>query len=326
MNERPQDVQTADARRLRVVRTVIILLVLFNAVLLALWLYLRPRPNHNALAIGPAADPAITEPLRLAIRAPAELDYLARADVLALREQEVQCYNGLAAGDYVPSDAVFGGIEDNRPWWGIQGQYFYGPGEDSTAGPSEEARFLLNPYLLVAADFYGLSIWGDPALWDGSRISPADLERADFPWYCPPQDLLWWPGESRAEVSYDVSRYLPAINAWSSRVLTLQDAVFDITAWNARDWNFASIQVIQAESSGIRISEPFDIPIEAREFIHRGGSCGFPGGCNNAIPYVPEFSGMALETLPARLVVHLWYEPGPEAGAVPDFIFSINFR
>ena len=38
-------------------------------------------------------------------------------------------------------------------------RYFHGTGDDSIAGPSEEFHFILNPFLLVAADFLGLCIW-----------------------------------------------------------------------------------------------------------------------------------------------------------------------
>lgn len=312
--------------RLRIAQGVIVFLTLLLVLLLITWYSLQPRVNHNALIIGSNANPVATEPIHIAIQSPIELDYKTKADVLALRRQEALRYPELLSGAYAPCDQVFGQMEDNRPWWGIAGQFYYGSGENSVNGVSEEARFIVNPYLLVAAEFYGLSIWRDASLWDKTRVTPQDLERADFPYYCPPQDLLWWPQEARAEVTYALSQYLQQLNAWSSRPLTIKDAMFDLTAYNANDLSFSYIQVAHAESSNITFSQPFDVPIQNPEFIHLGGSCQYPGGCNNASPNVLEYNNMSIDFLPAQLVIYLWKNAPISSQLPPDFVFTINFR
>jgi hypothetical protein len=164
---------------------VIILLAILAACLTAIWVTYLPKPNRNALAIGQRAR---ASDLDIAILPPAELDFKSKAEVLESRKAAVLRYPHLISGDYEPSDAVFGQIEDGRPWWGITGHFYLGPGERSIEGPAEEARFLLNPYLLVAVEFDGLFY-----SWDTRRITEGDLRRPDFPFYCEASQLRWSP-------------------------------------------------------------------------------------------------------------------------------------
>jgi len=145
--------------RRRIVRTVIVPLAVTAALLIGFWYSIQPRPNWNALAIGSRASKAVNDPVDLELQAPVDLNYKTHAGVLNLRKGAVNRYANLLAAPYAPSDAVFKQIEDNRPWWGITGEFYYGSGEQSIIGPAEESRFIMNPYLLVAAEFYGLTIW-----------------------------------------------------------------------------------------------------------------------------------------------------------------------
>ena len=148
-----------------------------------------PAPG-NRLALGAAAKLELVD---LQVLASAELDRLSKADVLRLRRQAVMTQAPLLAADYVPSEAVFGQIVDGAPWWGIEGQFRHGPGPRSIEGPSEESRFILNPFLLVAPEFGGF--------WP--RLN--DAEARDFPFTCYPHSLVWWPREARAEASYSAA-------------------------------------------------------------------------------------------------------------------------
>lgn len=312
--------------RRRIVRAMIVFLVLLNVLLFGVWYSLQPQPNSNALAIGSRAI-SVDEPIKIDLRAPADLNYKTRTEVLNLRREAVNRYPGLLAAPYAPSDIVFKQIEDSRPWWGIPGEFYYGPGNQSILGASEESRFILNPYLLVAAEFYGLGIWSDDGgRWDKARITEQDLGRPDFPYYCPPEGLRWSPRASRGEVTYDVTRYLVQLNQWTTRPYTLDDVVFGITAYNARDLNLNYIQLAQADSTHVKLAMPFDTPIPEPEFLHRGGSCQYPGGCNNASPDVPQFDDISIEALPAQLTVYLWKEKPVSAGQLPDLTFTLHFK
>ena len=90
-----------------------------------LWVLRSPAPNRNQLALGPQAKSA---PLDIPLQAPTEFDFVTKAEVLRLRTEAVRRYPDLLASDYTPSEAVFGQIVDGLPWWGIAGQFYYGPG------------------------------------------------------------------------------------------------------------------------------------------------------------------------------------------------------
>jgi hypothetical protein len=133
---------------------------------------------------------------------------------------------------------VFGQIKSEKPWWGIQGQFYFGSGPDGIQGPAEESRFILNPFLLVAADFYGFE-W----MYDRSRLTKKDLGRTDFPFTCYPQSLTWWPDEARAEVAYNVTRWITEVNRWTPQPVYAPSLYFDLISYNARDMNLNYVYI-----------------------------------------------------------------------------------
>lgn len=260
-----------------------------------------PRSNRNALAIGEIAK---VESVSIDIQPPAELDWKSKSKVLQLRSAAVQQHPELLATEYMSDEAVFGQIVDGLPWWGMEGEFFYWKGEKSIAGPSEESRFILNPYLLVAADFYD---W-----WQG-RIAEAEL--STFPLTCLPHDLHWWPQEARAEVTYD-----------AECVKRGQNYTFDLIAYNARDFNLNYIFVSYPDSLNITKAEIPAEPFANPQFIHRGNSCGYPGGCNNMSPYTPEIDEIEITALPAQVIIWLWQHKPASPGQTPDMTFVLHFR
>jgi len=315
----PQPGPSGHSRRLGLgLWPVIGLLALLASCLIAIWVTLLPKPNRNALAIGQQARAA---DLDIAIQLPAELDFKSKAEVLESRKAAVLRYPHLISGDYEPSDAVFGQIEDGRPWWGITGHFYLGPGERSIEGPAEEARFLLNPYLLVAAEFDGLFY-----SWDTRRITEGDLRRPDFPFHCEASQLRWSPREARAEVTYNVSQCLARTNPWTTQPLGLANAYFSLIAYNARDMNLNYIYVSYPDSRNV---SKLDAPTSAYanpQYLHRGGSCGYPGGCNNMSPDTPEISWINITELPAQAVVWLWRQRPWSVKQSPDMVFVIHFK
>jgi len=279
----------------------IILLGAFTVFLIILWVVLKPQPNRNVLAIGEEGN---SEYVSLHIQPPTELDFLSKTELLRLRSLAVQQYPELLAADYVPDKSIFGQIVDGLPWWGIEGQFFYGNGENSIAGPSEESRFFLNPYLLVAADFYD---------WWAGKITENDL--ADFSLTCLPYSLDWWPEETIAEATYD-----------ARCVERGQNYTFDLIAYNARDMNMNYIFVSYPNSTNIG---KINIPTAAYknpQYIHQGGSCGYPGGCNNMSPSTPEIEGLEILKLPAQVIIWLWEEKPTSPEQLPDMTFVLTFE
>lgn len=314
------------SKRAGCIRTAIIVLVVLNVIVVGTWLYLQPRPNRNALAIGPAA--ATAGPVDITIVPPVELGFLSRAEILAMRSEAVDRYPELIQGRYRPSDHVFRQIKNGAPWWGMIGQFYYGPGDYSIDGPSEESRFIMNPYLLVAAEFDGLTFWQPGDLeWNDDRITEADLNNPDFPFTCEPASLQWQTESAEVDVAYEVSSCIQLLDEWIVRPLNDTDIGFSLFAYNARDFNLNYIYISYGDSANI--SKPEDKPdhaIAIPHFIHRGNSCGYPGGCNNMSPYVPELDDLFIDQLPAQVTAWLWEHEPESINETPDMVVKIYFK
>ncbi|MCJ7624529.1 MAG: hypothetical protein MUO76_13580 [Anaerolineaceae bacterium] len=284
------------------------------------------KENFNVLAIG---RQALLESIKITLNEPVDLNQLTREEIYTLREEAVDQYPWLVVGNYLPSYDVFSGIEGQVPWWGTKGHFFYGSGDRSIEGPAEESRFIMNPYLLVAAEFPGLSIWTNRhsgQFWNNQIISEQTLDLSNFPLYIKPEKLEWWPVISRAEVTYDVSGYLKIANDWTEHHLGVPDAYFDLITYNARDLNLNYLYLSYEDSFSVykRDSPPGAVPL--KHYLHRGDSCDYPGGCNNMSPYTPEIMDIRITRLPARAIIYLWKEKPESISQEPDMTFVINIK
>lgn len=282
----------------------VILLAFVALCLIVYWIIRLPKPNRNALAIG---DLAVLSTLDIVIQSSIELDFLSKAEVLSHRTAAVYRYPELLLGDYQPSEAVFGQIKDGLPWWGLAGRFYYGQGEESIVGPAEESRFILNPYLLVAAEPW----W----MWDRNQIPEETIHRSGFRFYCAPSRLWWQPNNAYAEVTYN-----------ARCVAQLDYTRFDLIAYNARDMNLNYIFVSYRDSHNISKQDPPTSAYAIPQFIHQGGSCDYPGGCNNMSPYTPEIDGLEMTGLPAQVVIWLWKQRPAHIDRPPDMVYVIRFQ
>ncbi len=310
--------------RKRLLRAIILALVVLLTSLVAVVLILRrpPAPNCNALAL---RDRASQDKVGVILRAPIDLNYKTKAEILALRRQAANHYTDFLLSAYEPSEAVFGQVVDRLPWWGMKGQFYYGSGPRSIKGPAEEARFLINPYLLVAADFFGLTTQTTPG-WNTATISEADLDRADFPLVCMPRALDWFPRQARAVAVYNVSECMARMSQWATQPVSLPFMTFDLIAYNARDLNLNYIYVSFKESRNLEQLDRSEKVFWISHFLHQGGSCGYPGGCNNMSPATPEISNYWLTGLPAQANIKLWKDEPSAPDQTPDMLFVIYFE
>ena len=178
-----------------------------------------------------------------------------------------------------------------------------GPGKRSIEGSSEESRFLLNPFMLVAANPYSYNIW------DPQKITDDDLSRADFPFTWLPQVVHWSADKSSAEVVYRVSSYNEQLYAWRDK-LRVQKIMpkFALVAYNARDFGYQWIWVATDRSSNIECLQKPSHATRITQMLHCGGTCGYPGGCNNMSPSIPDIDEIAYTQLPAKACIYLWKE------------------
>ena len=149
-----------------------------------------------------------------------EFDLAAKAHIYALRTKEVERYAFLLRKPYAISEAVFGPIEGQKAWWGILGISYFGNGPKSINGPSEESRFILNPYLLVAlSEAFAFSV-------NNASLSPAAV-------YPRPVSLAWDTDKNYAKAVYDLGGYFRLAKRYKFRSPEVN--TFELVAYNARD-------------------------------------------------------------------------------------------
>ncbi|MBS2005874.1 MAG: hypothetical protein JST01_02460 [Cyanobacteria bacterium SZAS TMP-1] len=273
--------------------------------------------SSNRLAVGNQAKAAT---VNLNINPPTDLNFKTRAEIIELRRRYMYEHPELLSYQYVPTGSIFDGIEDGKPWCGLEGDMLYGPGEKSILGAAEESRFLNNPFVLVAANI-NVSRYS----FNDNKYSDMDdfAHRSFIPFYLLPSSAVIHPQQSREILTYKVSEWLAALERGMETKFKLEEAPFDLVAYNARDLGYNFIQVDSAYSKGL--NKTGSSPVEISQFIHCGGSCGYPGGCNNMSPYIKDLHDFNLTSLPAQAVVYLWRQkPGTKQPA--DFMVVINFQ
>ena len=284
------------------------------------------HPNANVVCLKHSKP--VASSLEIAINPPESLNGFTKAKVDQIRTKMVLQHPELISGTYKPSDAVFGQIVDGKPWWGLIGEFFYGQGQNSTYGYSEESRFILNPFLLASPELYGFTFYEGGHFHWRKDISAHMLEQAKFPFFCQPYNLKWYPQSGTAEVTYSISNYLNLLNKYTVHPLEVErDGTFELIAYNARDLGYNYVFI--PPSGSINISnDNGDLkgPIELRQFIHCGNSCGYPGGCNNMSPSVPETDNLRITKLPAQLQLIFWRHYPESVNEPADMTYTIKFN
>lgn len=243
--------------------------------------------------------------LNITVNPMAELDFKTKSEIFDIRRSYINKYPELIRADYKPSDQVFGQIQDKKAWWGMKGTSCNGNGKDSIEGVSEESRFIVNPYLLIGLKENGAYIIKGIAC---SAIYPQAIK------------LFWHCSNNWGKVIYDISDYMKNAKIYYPNA----DELY-LVAYNARDYGFNYLFIDPSQASGVETSNFARQPVPLKQFIHTGGSCGYPGGCNNMSP---EESHLVLKisSLPASVKVKLWKKAPTNAEQKPDMVFIIEMK
>ncbi|MBU6452524.1 MAG: hypothetical protein KGS72_12135 [Cyanobacteria bacterium REEB67] len=273
--------------------------------------------SSNRLAVGREAKVAQSN---LTINLPCDLNFKSRAEIIELRRRYVYEHPELLTYQYTATPSIFEGIEDGKPWCGLEGDMFYGPGEKAILGGSEESRFLNNPFVLVAANINSTRF----AFNDNKYSDVEDfIKRSGVPTYLLPSQAVIDARQCRQEVSYNVSQWLLNMEKAMETKFKLDEVPFDLVAYNARDLGYNFMQVDSRYSKGL--NKTGNSPVAITQFIHCGGSCGYPGGCNNMSPFIKDLHDFHLTNLPAQAVIYLWRQR-PGSSQTADFMVVLNFQ
>jgi hypothetical protein len=269
----------------------------------AYWRNRLSTPNRLCLAQCAEQYQAKEIPLK----EPIELDFLGKDDVFEIRRQAVFSQPELVNSSYQPYAAVYGQIVDRQPWWGLQGIYYRGSGEHAIDGLSEESRFLINPFLFVGI------------LEPTARI----VHKAEGGMAYPRPVKLEFDAKGKsARVLYDLSRYYEYLKRYKAD--DIRSPTLSMTLLNARDFGFGFFFIDSERSSNVYWHHDGNEPARIIEFIHgHGGSCGYPGGCNNGSPYQRELH-FTPTAFPAKAEVKLWQDTPSSSAEPADFLFVIE--
>lgn len=294
---------------------------LISSLLFAITLSTGCRANE--LAAGPKSS--VEDELDVTINKLENFNYLTQEQILGLRAFHVMKYPQLLGKSYKPNNVVFGQIIDNKPWWGMRGAFLFGSGDRSIEGDSEESRFLVNPYLLVAPSPWSAEIW------DLDKLPEEELNKADFPYCWFPCSLKYQPKNLTVSAFYEVSDFDRSIDKLN-QFLTAKDKsslpirTFGLVCYNARDFGYNYIYVPIDQSKNIKNPNDPRSPIAIEHFIHSGNSCGYPGGCNNMSPAMPAIDNFQVTNLPATVKVLLWKQKPHSAQSPPDMTVFIELK
>jgi len=250
------------------------------------------------------------EGLTLKINPLIELDYVTKGQVYSLRKAFVASYPYLYdASDYEPLDVIFREIEDGKPWAGMLGLAYYGGGEQSNEGLSDESRFIANPFLLIG-------------LTEGYLFTVEDKSLPPMAFYPRPSQLYWNMDWSFASAKYDVSSYFELAQTYYKNHKDYH--TFGITYYNARDFGFNYMYLDRSRSHNVRYDGPANEPLPLIQYIHCAGHSWFhPQGVNNMSP-PQEGTSVQIWKLPARMHIKLWKEKPASVDSDADLDFVIE--
>ena len=232
-----------------------------------------------------------------------EFDFKKKSEIYEIRKTYVNAYPQLVkllvSGEYEPSDEIFGQIEDGKGWWGILGICYYGPGEQSIEGDSEESRFICNPFIPSA-----------PAETRARKITDPDLEpKAIYP---EPVSINWDTKNMIVTAKYDMTTYLKESEIYGYDYASEMKLV----SYNAKDLGFLYFYIDSDESENVKINIQENATL-IPQFIHVGFESGYPGGCNNMSPaFTPLI--ITVEKVPAKVTVKYWREMPGSVENSPD--------
>ena len=245
------------------------------------------------LALGNVAK---SEEISISINPPRELDFKTRKEVFSVRKKMLKKYPIFTKDGYNAKGPVYAQVEDNKPWWGLQGIECKGNGQHSIDGLSEESRFIDNPFLLVGIDQEAYSFGAD-AKCSGRYPKPSNLK-------------------------FDTKKKFISV----SYGLMPDDRPYRFTGQNARDlgYSFGYAEKL----SGIEFVQKDNISTdiyEFKDFLHVGGSCGYPGGCNNGSPAQPQLQ-FRVPKKKGSIRFKLWKKRPATKDEKADLIYEIKIH
>ena len=225
---------------------------------------------------------------KIKINKPSEYDNLTKNEILELRNKYVS-ESIFASKWYKPNDDVFGGIEDKKPWYGIDNSNcpFV---KDVAKGPSLRSIFINNPAILVGVvNHLGYKYPSDTPFCKNKVL------------HFIPDAIFYDENQKTIVIVYKVD---------NSVIKNIQEPKYimplSFVGINARDFGY---DFVYAQNKyNIYFTKQNNVSKEVYRFLdylHVGYSCKLPEGCNNVSPMQPELE-FRIKDFPAGLTFKLW--------------------
>ena len=225
-----------------------------------------------------------------------------------------------ASPNYEPNEEVFGQIQDGKPWWSYPGAVC---SVDSNENPINKARglstmsrFINNPDLLVGTYFgFYLNRYNKYKPFCESQTSRTI-----------PYELTYNPKLNLFTAKYKMIRYVieNKINyAYNQEEVSYPLHLIGV---NAKDFGYSYIYISNLQNiEMLNVINASNKVHRFADFIHTGGSCGDPEGCNNISPRQPELEYF-LTGLPAVMEIKLWHQEPENLRKSADINYKIIFE
>lgn len=281
---------------------------------------------ENVLTLG--AD-ASEDAISIRLSNPINLNSIAFESVLAIRASELTSAHKLLSAKYTPSGRVFGAVDPKAAWVSFAGYYYVGAVPSAYVGYSMESTPLLNPMLLLAADFVGSSIHTpNKILWKQKDVSSEWAVDPNFPFAPYPVSIQFLPKAKQLLIEYDLTSYTARLNAYIAQPITPAPTTVSFSAYNARDLGFRSVAILPDRSSNIGAVEEAGKPSAINDIVgHWKEWFGSPEGYNHRSKTLKNLSDIPISTLSASISIGLWRAiPEDIKEAEPDLIVVVTIN
>ena len=249
------------------------------------------------------------------ISSPRNLNFKTNEEIFRVRKKMISTYPIFFKGKYEPqTSSVFRQIVEKKPWWGLKGLMCYGPGNLAIEGESDESRFIDNPFLLVTVE-------------EGHALVLLK-DKGNCPLSYPkPTKISFDSDKMTFYASYNVSSHDKVIsNMARANRMKSSKMTYSFNGRNAVDFGVPYIYATSFKNLHFTNSNNISKSVyKFKDFIHLGGSCGYPGGCNNGSPYQAE-TDFQIDKYPASISFKLWKHKPASVNEKADLTYEIRIN